>query len=100
MNLELFFALMPLTILVLIFVRKFWVILWVIYEIVRLLLGIAAISFALAITCAFFFSDSPDSINVLWLYFFCTVTGIVIVWFFIVSDIIAYAIDFVRSIFR
>ena len=80
-------------------IRVFWVELFIIYTILRILFYILLLSIMSTVIWLVIFQDNSEGWG--WIFAYCCIayTGIIVVYIMIVSDIFDMIVDWVRGIF-
>lgn len=100
MNTSTFLIALPITVLILMILRYFWLELYMLVQIVKILFGITVLSFGSAIIWSIFIQGDEEGFWLCWLYFGITYLVTVVLVFGILMDIFRMGVDLIRYIFK
>ena len=100
MSLSTFFIAVPITILVLVFIRYYWQVIALVGSLLYALWTVTWISFLCTFIWASFVTRSADKWWITYAYFFITFTGMVIVAYLILSDVVSIIGSTIKNLFK
>ncbi len=100
MNAGSFFITITITAAILLFIRLFWRQIVIIGLIIYYICVLAILSLLSAIIWASFISETTEGWHWLWLYFFMTYLGIILVYALILTDFIEISLNWIKNLFE